>query len=77
MSAAATTWLVHVDPRRCVGAGICAGLAPERFTLVDGVSRATAEDVSPDDAVIDAAESCPVEAITVRDRDGTTVAPLV
>ncbi|MDG4771016.1 ferredoxin [Solwaraspora sp. WMMD792] len=70
------SWQVSVDGQRCVGSGICAGTAPGHFSLVDGVSRPTASDIDPADTVVDAAESCPVEAILVRDADGTPLAPL-
>lgn len=70
------TWRVSVDPRRCIGSGICAGTAPEHFRLVEGLSIPLAETVPPADPVIDAAESCPVEAITVRDSsDHRLLAP--
>lgn len=69
-------WQVSVDARRCVGSGICAGTAPKHFELVDGVSRPAGSDIDPTDAVIDAAESCPVEAILVSSADGTPLAPL-
>ncbi|MFV2109004.1 ferredoxin [Micromonospora sp. LOL_015] len=70
------SWQVSVDGQRCVGTGICAGTAPGHFSLVDGVSRPAASDIDPADTVVDAAESCPVEAILVRDSDGTPLAPL-
>ncbi|WBB99619.1 MULTISPECIES: ferredoxin [unclassified Solwaraspora] len=70
------SWQVSVDEQRCVGSGICAGTAPGHFSLVDGVSQGPASDIDPAETVIDAAESCPVEAILVRDADGTPLAPL-
>ncbi|MEU8180789.1 ferredoxin [Micromonospora sp. NPDC049044] len=73
MSAA---WRVEVDARRCIGTSICAGTAPEHFRLVDGLSAPVADVVTPAEAVIDAADSCPVEAITVRDAaDDRLIAP--
>ncbi|MBF9131814.1 ferredoxin [Plantactinospora sp. S1510] len=69
-------WRVSVDPHRCIGAGICAGTAPQHFQLVEGLSTPLAETVPPADPVIDAAESCPVEAITVHDSsDQRLIAP--
>jgi ferredoxin len=69
-------WRLHVDPDLCIGSGICAGVDPDQFTLVDGVSVATPVPVPPTDAAVDAAESCPVEAITVRDAaDDRLIAP--
>lgn len=69
-------WRVSVDPRRCVGSGICAGLAPEHFHLVAGLSTPLGDLVAPADPLIDAADSCPVEAIVVRDAaDDRLIAP--
>jgi len=69
-------WRLEVDASRCIGSGGCVAVAPGRFALTDGVAVPSAGPVPPDDALIDAAESCPVEAITVRDlADGRTLAP--
>ncbi|WP_328340599.1 ferredoxin [Micromonospora sp. NBC_00421] len=69
-------WRVHVDPTRCIGTGICAGYAPTHFVLVDGLSRPVAERIDPAEAVLDAAESCPMEAIVVSDAaDDSRIAP--
>ncbi|GHJ56949.1 ferredoxin [Micromonospora chersina] len=64
-----TEWRLHVDPTRCIGSGICAGVAPRHFVLVDGLSRPVAERIAADESVLDAAESCPLEAIVVSDLD--------
>ncbi|MGC4804688.1 ferredoxin [Micromonospora sp. DT233] len=65
--ATAAEWRLHVDPTRCIGSGICASAAPEHFGLVEGLSRPLAERVTPAGAVVDAADSCPMEAILVSD----------
>ncbi|WP_422769738.1 ferredoxin [Plantactinospora sp. WMMC1484] len=71
-----TVWRVSVDPHRCIGSGICAGMAPEHFQLVDDLSTPLADQVAPADLVVEAAESCPVEAILVRDAtDQRLIAP--
>ncbi|MFG2053887.1 ferredoxin [Micromonospora sp. NPDC048930] len=62
-------WRLHVDPARCIGSGICAGVAPDHFVLVDGLSRPRAERVAAVEAVLDAADSCPMEAVIVSDVD--------
>jgi ferredoxin len=68
--------MIEVDRSTCIGSGICAGTAPEHFTVVDGVSHPVRPEVDPADPAIDAAESCPVEAITIRDKEtGETLAP--
>ncbi|MGK5441906.1 ferredoxin [Micromonospora sp. URMC 105] len=71
----AARWRVFVDPTRCIGSGICAGAAPTHFLLVDGLSRPLAERIAPADEVLDAAESCPMEAIIVSDVEGSRIAP--
>lgn len=69
-------WRIEVDRGACLGSGMCTGLAPEHFTLVDGRSSPIAEVVQPDDLLIDAAESCPIEAILVRAADtGEVLSP--
>ena len=69
-------WRVSVDPARCQGSGVCAGTAPDHFRLVDGLSRPVAELTDPADVIRDAADSCPVEAITVADAGtGQVLAP--
>jgi ferredoxin len=70
------TWRVTVDPHVCIGSGICAGTAPEHFTVTDGVAITTGEPIPPAQSVVDAADSCPVEAIAVYDTaDDHLVAP--
>ncbi|MEE6263833.1 ferredoxin [Plantactinospora sonchi] len=69
-------WRVSVDPERCIGSGICAGTAAAHFRLVDGLATPVARTTPPAESVRDAAESCPVEAITVRDAaDDRLIAP--
>ena len=56
-----------VDDTRCVRSGTCVTLAPELFRL--GAHRAEFVPSESGDValVIEAAESCPTEAISVRD----------
>jgi ferredoxin len=44
---------------------MCTGVAPDHFELEGDGSHALTDVVDQDEAVIDAAESCPVEAIKV------------
>ncbi len=68
-------WHVEVDRDLCQGTGICASMAEHVFQ-VDGLkSRAVRDTVEPEDAIADAAECCPMEAITVRDQAGNLIAP--
>ncbi|MET8266369.1 ferredoxin [Micromonospora arida] len=71
-----TAWRIGVDTSRCIGTSICAGTAPEHFRLVGGLSAPLADVVAPADVILDAADSCPVEAITVHDAaDDQLIAP--
>ncbi|WP_235482121.1 ferredoxin [Streptomyces roseoverticillatus] len=64
-AADAKAWRVAVDRGACLGSGICAALAPESFRLEDERSRPLREAAGPDEALLDAADSCPAAAITV------------
>jgi ferredoxin len=67
-------WKITVSPD-CIGSGVCAGSAPRHFAIgPDGRSRPLASPVEPDDIVLGAAVSCPMEAIAVTDAD--TGAPI-
>ncbi|MFE3170217.1 ferredoxin [Amycolatopsis sp. NPDC059090] len=61
------SWTVEVDGGACIGSGMCASLMPEVFELDGATARAVAGNVGPDETVLDAADSCPAMAITVRD----------
>ena len=60
---------VRVDPEKCQGHTLCAMAAPQAFKLsdFDGHSTALFEDVPTEleQAVLDAAASCPEQAIIV------------
>ncbi|MGW8698204.1 ferredoxin [Streptomyces eurythermus] len=66
-----------VDRARCVGAGMCAGAAPDEFEVdTEGRSRLRRDAGRGGEALLTAAELCPVEAITIIDaRSGRRVAP--
>ncbi|MBD3002971.1 ferredoxin [Streptomyces sp. 5-10] len=68
------TWKAEVDGGRCMASGMCAGLAPDLFALDGEHARPRREEVPEEERVLDAADSCPALAITIR--DGTkTVGP--
>ena len=56
-----------VNENTCTGCGICADTCPDVFEIEDGLSRTLVTDVPVEfaSACREAAESCPVEAITV------------
>jgi ferredoxin len=68
---------VRIDLDRCIGCGTCEELCPQVFELGDdGFARVVAGDPSAWAAcVIEAAESCPQDAIAVDDDRGARVEP--
>jgi ferredoxin len=68
-------WTISVDRDACLGSGMCTSAAPRHFRLDDDRSRPIEETIEPDDAVLDAADMCPAEAITVHDGTGRQLAP--
>ena len=61
---------VSVDGQRCQGHTLCSMIAPDSFVLddVDGHSSPVSEEVPADqeDAVNEAAHSCPEQAIIIE-----------
>ncbi|MFI0514595.1 ferredoxin [Streptomyces canus] len=62
------SWLIEVDRRACMGAGLCNGSLPDRFTLVSGKAQPVESRIEPDEDVLDAADYCPYRAITITDQ---------
>lgn len=69
------SWRVEVDRDVCIGSGVCAGTAPEVFRLENERSRPVTETIEPQEAALDAADSCPALAITLLDESGEEVGP--
>ena len=64
----------EIDRSRCSGFGSCAELASRSFVLgPDGIA-AVYEAETDDDAVLEAAASCPMGAIAVYDERGRQAA---
>lgn len=69
-------WRISVDRDVCQGTGMCTSVASRYFELNGGHAQPVEPEVDPDDDVVDAAESCPVEAILVTStEDGRIIAP--
>ena len=60
---------VWVDEDVCTGCGLCVDKCPGVFELDDGVAFASVSVVpeGEEDRVEDAADQCPVEAISIED----------
>ncbi len=59
--------IAKVDEETCTGCAVCAETCPEVFELVDDLAKVIADPV-PEDAeetCREAAEDCPVEAISL------------
>ena len=67
---------VRVDRELCIGVGNCVALAPTVFEF-DEENKATVLDPSSvdDDTLLEAAESCPENAIIVEDDEGHLLYP--
>lgn len=67
---------VRVERDLCIGVSNCVALAPTVFEL-DEENKAVVLDPSSvsDDALLEAAESCPYDAIIVEDSEGHQVYP--
>ena len=67
---------VRVDRDLCIGVGNCVAFAPTVFKL-DEENKAVVLDPSSidDDTLLEAAESCPEQAIIVEDDEGHQLFP--
>jgi ferredoxin len=69
-------WRISVDHGACIGSAVCAGTLPNRFKIVNDKAEPVDAEIEPDEDVLDAAESCPMEAIRVTEvATGRVLAP--
>ncbi|PKK39466.1 Ferredoxin [Clostridiaceae bacterium JG1575] len=54
-----------VDKELCVGCGLCASMAPDVFIMEDDGKAGVVVEATEDAATQEAADSCPVAAITI------------
>ena len=67
---------VKVDRNLCTGVGNCTAFAPTVFKLDEENKAVVLEPASvDDDALLEAAESCPVQAIILEDNEGKQLYP--
>ena len=58
---------IQVDESRCIGCGMCAFAAPEVFQIVGKWSKVCGQPVPGHESrVCDAANGCPVNAISIE-----------
>jgi ferredoxin len=66
----------EVDRDTCIGAGVCVGVAPAVFELDDEGKSQVIDPNGADAAVLhEAAEGCPMQAISLFDDEGNQVYP--
>jgi ferredoxin len=67
---------VRIDRTLCVGFGDCVTAAPEAFALGDDdIAVFVAPESIDREQLLRACRSCPVDALTVWDAQGTQLAP--
>ena len=67
---------IKIDRRLCSGYAECVGIAPEVFQLGDNnISVIVDPEGGDDEAILDAARACPVDAITLIDEFDEQVWP--
>jgi ferredoxin len=63
-----TKWHVEIDADICISSLGCVTRVPEAFERVDRKSCVRHALMAPMDLVLESAETCPVEAITIREE---------
>lgn len=58
-----------VDPALCIGCTQCTGLCPEVFSMEGTLAVAAPGEIPPENVgqAVEAAQSCPVSAITITE----------
>jgi ferredoxin len=57
---------LSVDKEKCIGCGACVSLCPKSFEMVDGKAKPIKTDVKKITCEKEAADSCPVGAISIK-----------
>ena len=69
-------YIVSIDQSRCIGAGNCVHIAPRAFQLdEDNIAYLVDPGSVDDDVLLDAAKSCPTDAIYLDTQEGEAVYP--
>jgi ferredoxin len=56
---------IKVDSEKCIGCGACAATCPRSFEMFEGKAREKVKEVKKITCEQDAADNCPVNAITI------------
>ena len=69
---------VIVDRNVCIGSATCVVISPDAFELdSEGISTVKKDALKVDEeTLLRAAKSCPVQAISVFDEDGSRIFPV-
>lgn len=72
-----TGFTITVDLTKCIAAGPCAAISPSVFSQRDSDDKAIIVDPDSDtiENIIDAAKSCPILAIIIKDKEGKQIFP--
>jgi len=67
---------IKIDKGKCISAGTCVAIAPNTFEL-DDEGKVVLKDPKGDEeqTIIDAAKSCPTQAIEIFDDEGKQIVP--
>lgn len=67
---------IEIDRDACISAGSCVAIAPKTFQLDDeGKVKLINAQGDDDQTILEAAKSCPVEAIKLFDESGKQIWP--
>jgi ferredoxin len=67
---------VKIDRMLCIGTADCVKIAPDTFELDEEVkSTVKKQNGDPDEKLLEAARTCPVQAIIVEDKSGKQIHP--
>jgi uncharacterized membrane protein YraQ (UPF0718 family) len=60
--------ILEVKGQYCIGCGVCTKICPDNFALVDGISKATTKEITPEikDNIKMVIERCPAKAIYLK-----------